>query len=210
MSQRKSDDTAPPAGQAKPESPPAQRRRVVRWDDPGAPQPPSPEQFDRLAQEMADTGKPIQNLELIRSRLEQARELWRQGQERTRQAQRIEELEKRLAATQTLAETTASDMEEARPRLKATRTIEELGERGREVRAQKLEAQPWRVCAKAAILAAVKVNPALDDPSLIKVAVTALQTAHIKSPSWKTIKRLVTRLRESGSIPPLPPDTWTP
>jgi hypothetical protein len=210
MSQRKSDDTAPPTEPTKPGSPPAQRRRVMYWDDPGAPQPPSPEQFDRVAQEMADTGKPIPNLELIRFRLEQARELWRQGQDRARQARRIEELEKRLAATQTLAETTASDIEEARPRLKATRAMEELGERGREVRAQNLEAQPWRICAKAAILAANKDSPALEDHDLIKVAFAALQTARIKPPSRKTVKRLVTKLKESGTIPPLPQDTWTP
>jgi hypothetical protein len=221
MSQRKSDDTAQSAGQAKPESPAAQRRRVVYWDDPDAPKPLSPEQWDHFVQEMADAGKSVQNSELVRSKLEQARELWRRGQERERRAQareqerarqeqqererqarRLQELEKGLETVRALAEAAGDE----KTRLAIVRTaLAEIARSGREKRAEKLETDPWRVCARRAILAAIEGNPALNNTDLTDKVVEGLKTDKIRGRSRRQIERVITDMRGGGIIPPLPP-----
>jgi hypothetical protein len=189
MSQRKIDDTATPTEPAKPDPPAAQRRRVVYWDDPDAPEPLSPEQWDHFVQEMADAGKSVPNSELVRSRLGQARELWQRGQERERRAQAREQertrqeqqererqaqrigklelsrldLEERLDAIRALIDK-AIDGVNVQANLIAAKALtarqRAAGERSGEVRANK----PWHVAARKII----NDNPKLGHAALVR------------------------------------------
>ena len=258
MSRRKSSGTTPPAGPAKPGSPPDDpllnlkkiredaERRLRGWTEPqhvGVPRwvrqeiqatkarikspggrltETEAERFSTLLQWQRQDEQYWQERREraieVRDLLEQEREQERQAQERQereRQAEQIEKLERKMREHQRQAQELKKGLESVRALAEAAgdektqaivRTaLAEFARSGREKRAQKLENDPWRLCARGAILAAIEVDPALNNTDLTDKVVNALKTNKIRGRSRRQIERVITDMRDSGIIPPLPP-----
>jgi hypothetical protein len=207
MSQRKSDDTAPPTEPAEPGSP-ARGGRLAFPANPTAGNRFDAQNgityiFDGVVWTSAGDSRAQE-----RTRQEQ--------QERERQARRVQELEremrehkrqalelkKGLETVRALAEAAGDE----KTRLAIVRTAwAEIARSGREKRAEKLETDPWRICARRAILAAIEGNPALNNTDLTDKVVEGLKTDKIRGRSRRQIERVITDMRDGGIIPPLPP-----
>jgi hypothetical protein len=156
----------------------------------------------------------------------EARELWQQEreqerrtqeqQERERQTRRVQalerkmrehkrqaqELKKGLKTVRALAETAGDE----KTRLAIVRTaLAEIARSGREKRAEKLETDPWRICARKAIRAAIEADPALNNTDLTDKVVEGLKADKIRGRSRRQIERVITDMRDGGIIPTLPP-----
>jgi len=181
------------------------------------------ERFDFLRQWQRQE---IEDAAARRERAIEARELWQQEreqerrtqeqQERERQARRVRELERKmrehkrqalelkrgLETVRALAEAAGDE----KTRLAIVRTaLAEIARSGREKRAEKLETDPWRICARRAILAAIEGNPALNNTDLTDKVVEGLKTDKIRGRSRRQIERVITDMRDGGIIPPPPP-----
>lgn len=156
----------------------------------------------------------------------EARNLWQQEreqerrrqeqQERERQARRVQELERKMREHKRQALELKKGLETVRAlaeaagdektRLAIVRTaLAEIARSGREKRAEKLETDPWRICARTVILAAIEGNPALNNTTLTDKVVEGLKTDKIRGRSRRQIERVITDMRDGGIIPPLPP-----
>jgi hypothetical protein len=197
MSQRKSDDTAPPT--ARTSGPPARRAALVFPANPTA-----GNRFD------AQNGLTyiFDGVVWTSAGDSRAQERTRQEQqERERQARRVQELERQALELKKGLETVRALAEAAgdqKTRLAIVRTaLAEIARSGREKRAEKLETHPWRICARRAILAAIEGNPALNNTDLTDKVVEGLKTDKIRGRSRRQIERVITDMRDGGIIPPL-------
>ena len=130
-------------------------------------------------------------------------------QERERQARRVQELERQVLELKKGLETVRALAEAAgdeKTRLAIVRTaLAEIARSGREKRAEKLETDPWRICARKAIRAAIEADPALNNTDLTDKVVEGLKADKIRGRSRRQIERVSTDMRDGGIIPPLPP-----
>jgi hypothetical protein len=163
-------------------------------------------------------GTEAEDLELLHNlrALEQHQERERQERERERQARRVQELERKMREHKRQAKELKKGLETVRAlaeaagdektRLAIVRTaLAEIARSGREKRAEKLETDPWRICARRAILAAIEADPALNNTDLTDKVVEGLKTDKIRGRSRRQIERVIADMRDGGIIPTLPP-----
>jgi hypothetical protein len=119
--------------------------------------------------------------------------------------ERLAEVEGIIDLICAVTETVSDDVERLKKQRETAHTLADFARKGRVQKTANLQAEPWRIVARATAIAETKHDPTLRDAELKREILAALRDNGIEfNRTERTLDRLLEDMRKTGKLPPSP------